>query len=58
MFEWLTGDLAPAGKTALNFLWNFFGGGLMACIFAWPIALMASKGDPAEGAEFLFTPFG
>lgn len=58
MFEWLTRNTEPGGKTALNILWNFFGGSIMACIFLWPFALVAGRDDPIEGAEFLFKPFG
>ena len=58
MFEWLTRNEGPGGKTALNILWNVLGGSILACIFAWPFALIAGKDDPIEGLEYLFTPFG
>lgn len=57
MFEWLSGDLRPGDKTALNILWNFFGGSLMATIFAWPLALIKSGGG-VEFFEYLIKPFG
>ena len=58
MFEWLTGDLDQGGKTALNFLWTFFCGGIMAILFAWPLALIKARFDGTDFLEYLFTPFG
>lgn len=58
MFEWLTGDLDQGGKTGLNVVWNIFAGGIMATIFAWPLALIKARGDGAEFLEYLFKPFG
>ena len=58
MFEWLTGNIDQGGKTGLNILWNILGGSILACIFAWPFALIAGKDEPIKGLEYLFTPFG
>lgn len=58
MFEWLTGNVEQGGKTGLNILWNIFCGGIMATIFAWPLALIKSGGDGVEFFEYLFKPFG
>ena len=58
MFEWMSGNLSEGDKTGLNVVWNIFCGSLIACVFAWPFAVIAGKDDPIKGLEFLFKPFG
>lgn len=58
MFEWLSGNMKDGEKSALNALWNIFGGGILAVFFAFPFAAINAKGDSIKFFEYLFTPFG